>query len=204
MNYLAHCALAGAGATRGPAADLVVGGYLGDFLKGAVPPLPGRVGLGVQLHRRIDAMTQDQPDIRQSVARFGADLRRTAPIFVDLVADHFLARSFERYYPQPVDSFSLAVYQTLNRNRVLLPPSAQRLLDHMRRIDLMAAYRDIDVLARACLRIGERLRMPEIGPRAVAHIKAEYDGLAGDFAAYYPSLQRAVAAWLDDHEAGSP
>jgi acyl carrier protein phosphodiesterase len=196
MNYLAHCALA-----HGDE-ELVVGAFLGDFIKGRVQQLPGRVALGVRLHRRIDAITAWEPGIRQSVHRFGPQLRRTAGIFVDLAADHFLACDFERYYSAPLDRFSRGVYQTLDAHRALLPDDGRRLLDHMQRTDLLTAYRDIDVLARACLRIGERLAMPGIGPRAMARLNLEYDDFANDFAGYYPVLQGHVAEWLQQQAGG--
>jgi acyl carrier protein phosphodiesterase len=190
MNYLAHCALAGADE------DLVVGALLGDFLKGPVPELPGRVGLGVRLHRQIDAFTARQEDIRRSVLRFGPALRRTAPIFVDLAADHFLAIDFERYHEVPVDSFSRQVYQTLHLRRTLLPEPARRLLEYMTRTDLLAAYRERDVLARAYVRIGERLALPGIAPQAMERLVRDYDAFRADFADYYPALQRHAAEWV--------
>jgi acyl carrier protein phosphodiesterase len=197
MNYLAHCALAGADD------DLVVGGFLGDFLKGAVPALPGRVGLGVRLHRQIDAFTARQEDMRRSVLRFGPALRRTAPIFIDLTADHFLAIDFERYHGVPVDSFSRQVYEILHAHRSLLPAAARRLLEHMTRTDLLAAYREREVLARACVRIGERLALPGIAPQAVERLVRDYDAFRADFAAYYPVLQQHAAAWVRERLQGT-
>jgi acyl carrier protein phosphodiesterase len=72
----------------------------------------------------------------------------------------------------------------------------------MQRTDLLAAYRDVAVLARACDRIGERLRMPDLGPRAAAAIERDYDGLADDFRDYYPALQRHVTDWLAAEDTG--
>ena len=75
MNFLAHCALAGADE------DLIVGSFLGDFVKGPISTdLPTGVQRGVRLHRRIDAYSNMQADIRVSVERFPAELRRIAPV----------------------------------------------------------------------------------------------------------------------------
>ena len=86
MNYLAHCALGSAHP------EYLVGGFLGDFVKGAVPVhLPQRIQVGIRLHRRLDAYSATQPDIADSIARLPRSLRRVAPIFIDLLADHYLA-----------------------------------------------------------------------------------------------------------------
>ncbi len=197
MNFLAHCALAG------DDPDLVVGGFLGDFIKGPVPDLPGQIALGVRLHRRIDAITATEPGIRESVLRLGPELRRTGGIFVDLAGDHFLARHFARHHSVVVDDFSADVYRQLAVRQAVLPAPAVRLLDHMCRTDLLSNYRESAVLARAFQRIGDRLRRPELGGQALAAFERHYDALEADFADYYPALQQHVADWLaaqDDYD----
>ncbi|MEM8767504.1 MAG: hypothetical protein AAGE43_08685 [Pseudomonadota bacterium] len=70
MNFLAHCLIgheAAAGTDR--ASPLLAGGFLGDFIKGRVPEaMPGDLALGVRLHRRVDAFSNQQPAIRRSCA----------------------------------------------------------------------------------------------------------------------------------------
>ena len=51
MNFLAHCALS-VSETGKADAQYVVGGFLGDFVKGAVPShLPEDIQTGIRLHR---------------------------------------------------------------------------------------------------------------------------------------------------------
>ena len=92
MNYLAHALLAG------PHPEMVLGGLMGDFVKGRIGddwPEPLRGGL--LLHRRIDRYTDEHRVVAASRARFPPPRRRFAGIVVDVCFDHFLARDFERW-----------------------------------------------------------------------------------------------------------
>lgn len=191
MNYLAHCALAQAHP------ELIVGGYLGDFIKGPVPDhLPGQIGNGVRLHRRLDAYSAEQPDIRRSVMRLPSELLRFAPVFVDLVADHFLARRFHAEEGQPLDAFAAQVYAILDDRRALYPEPARRFLDSMRQHDLLCGYTHRSAVERAFQRIAMRLRRRDIVAPAMASLNGDYEGFEADFAAYYPDLKRHAAGWL--------
>jgi acyl carrier protein phosphodiesterase len=64
MNFLAHALLAG----DDPA--LVVGGVVGDWIKGPLPAgLPPDLARGVALHRAIDSHAETHPAFRRSRAR---------------------------------------------------------------------------------------------------------------------------------------
>ena len=191
MNFLAHCALAD---TR---PGILVGGFLGDFLKGPVPPeLPDDVRLGLRLHRRLDAFSAVEPNIKTSVLRLPSSARRLAPVFIDLATDHFLARSFERWHGEPLTDFTARAYRALQHPPDLLPMDAARFLDFAVEHDLFAAYVDFAPLERAFGRICRRLRRPELVETCMTSLGAEYAAFEGDFVRYYPELQAHARAWL--------
>ena len=71
MNHLAHFYLAH------PHEELMVGGFLGDFVKGKLSGKhPHRIELGIRLHRAIDAYTDQHPIVKQSQRRFDPAFRR--------------------------------------------------------------------------------------------------------------------------------
>ena len=84
VNYLAHAWLSRY------STDSLVGGMLGDFVKGRID---GRfsdpVCTGIRLHRAIDNYTDKHPLFRASRARISARRRRFAGIMVDVFYDHF-------------------------------------------------------------------------------------------------------------------
>ena len=86
MNFLAHFHLAW------PDEGLIAGGLEGDFYKGPLrDDLPEAVARGVQLHRAIDAYTDQHPALKELRAELPPHLRRFAGIVIDLSFDHFLS-----------------------------------------------------------------------------------------------------------------
>lgn len=191
MNFLAHCALG----SEHP--DYLVGGFLGDFIKGPVPAhLAGRVQIGVRLHRRLDAFSAVQPDIRTSAARLQPSLRRVAPVFVDLIADHFLARHFELMHAEALGSFNDRTYSTLAGRIGQFPPQARRFFHYLREQDLFGRYVEVGTVERAFARIGERLGIDGIVAPAMTAFAADYRSFEADFLRYYPALQAHAQQWL--------
>lgn len=191
MNFLAHCAL-------GAATDqLLVGGFLGDFVKGPIPDhVPSGIAEGVRLHRRLDAFSATEPNVRASCARLPGDLRRLAPPFVDLLADHFLARHFAAFHGGSLDAFGERAYAAIADAHDWLPPRAQRFFEYLRHHDLFARYQDLAAVEAAFTRISARLGRPEAVAPMMAATRVHYDALAADFAVYYPALGEHADRWL--------
>jgi acyl carrier protein phosphodiesterase len=201
VNHLAHLALAArapGGQYTDPLDDaLLVGGFLGDFVKGPMRgERPARIELGIRLHRAIDAQTARDPDILRSVERFGPALRRLAPIFVDILGDHLLARRFEQHHGQTLDDFSATAFASLRRHRAWLPDDARLLGDRLEAWDGLVAYRGTDVVERGFVRITERLRHSGMARDAIACLHAQLPALDDDFARYYPRLVEFAGTWL--------
>lgn len=196
MNFLAHCALGGADP------ELVVGGFLGDFVKGVVPgDLPAGIQAGIRLHRRVDAYSNTQPDIRRSVARFPPELRRVAPVFVDLIADHFLALEFERHFDESLAEFCRRTYAALDTHLDSLPAPARRFRRFAEDTDLFERYRHVETVARGFRRIAERLSMPDVDTAGTRTLEAEYAGLLSDFGRYFPDIRDHATGWIASNAA---
>jgi acyl carrier protein phosphodiesterase len=191
VNFLAHCALADS------EPHLVVGGFLGDFIKGTIPTdLPERVRVGVRLHRRLDAFSAVEPDIKRSILRLPATARRIGGVFVDLVTDHFLARGFEHLHRESLIAFTARTYRTLHSEADLLPPDARRFLDFASERDLFAAYVERAPIERAFARICRRLHRDELSDACMAALDADYASFEEDFGRYYPALRAHADEWL--------
>jgi len=174
-----------------------VGGFLGDFVKGPVPDdLPIGIQTGVRLHRRLDAYSAEQVDIRCSVERLPNHLRRVAPVFVDLLADHFLAIHFQRMHDETLREFELRAYRTLADFRAHFPPRAERFFDFLHSRAVFSRYTDVASVGRAFERVSERLRMPGIADDAMGALTQDYPAFENDFLRYYPALQRHSRQWL--------
>lgn len=202
MNFLAHSLIPEVAADPSHP-DLVAGGFLGDFIKGTLPPeLPPALAAGVRLHRRIDAYSNRQPDIRISCERFPRDLRRFAPIFVDVVADHLLVQHWSRFSPLPLPTFTASVYQAIDRHAELLPEHGRRFFDYMATEDLLASYGDTEVMLRSLRSVTRRLHRSALDDRMEDAVTRQLVGLEEDFIRYFPDLIDHARAWLSE-QAGS-
>ena len=191
MNHLAHLALAG------PDAQVITGSFLGDFVKGVLrAERPAAIELGIRLHRAIDAQTARDDTMRSSALRFGPALRRLAPIYIDVLADHLLATRFAVYHGQPLRDFTGAAYAALASQGRWLTADADGLRTRLQQHDGLAANLDIAAVQRGIQRIAQRLGREELIAASLVALDHQYLALVEDFLQYYPQLQHYAARWL--------
>lgn len=159
MNYLAHIWLSG------PDPGLRVGGLLGDFIKGPLSgKLPATLELGIKLHRQLDAWSNQHNEFASAAQLLGPGHRRIAPVVVDVLLDHFLARHWPAFCQQPLNSFARQFYQQMDAHQAHLPTAAKRWLAASREVDLLASYADREFLGpvfeRMEARRGRALGLP--------------------------------------------
>ncbi|KPY47228.1 Acyl carrier protein phosphodiesterase [Pseudomonas viridiflava] len=197
MNYLAHLHLGG----HRPAQ--LLGSLYGDFVKG---PLPGRfpaeLEAAIQLHRSIDAFTDNHPLIKASIARFPAQRRRYAGIMLDVFFDHCLARDWHRYADLPLEVFTRKVYGVLAAEPQL-PERLALIAPRMAAQDWLGSYREFGVLEQVLGGISRRLSRPEGLAGGMQELQALYQPLSADFAEFYPQLQDFAQAALAGRETTS-
>jgi len=188
MNYLAHAWLA----RHTP--ELITGGMLGDFVKGALGErYPHAVRAGILLHRAIDRYTDAHEIVVASRALVSTPRRRFAGILIDVFYDHFLACHWERYGEPPLEHFTAGVYAVLWPQRAGFPERLQRMLPWMRADDWLASYADLEAVDAALHGITRRFkRYPRAAVLAdgVEELVANYAALEAHFHAFFPELER--------------
>lgn len=185
MNFLAHALLAG----DQPA--LIVGGVIGDWIKGPLPgPLPADLARGVALHRAIDSFAESQPAFRRSRSRISAERRRYAGVLVDVIYDHLLARDWAALHHRPLDEYCAGVYGLIRARLNDLPAHSHPALAMMANEDWLTSYARIDGIADVLARMSRRARQPNPLANGEREFLADVDGYTGDF-----------YAWLDDTKA---
>ena len=197
MNFLAHCLIPDrAVEPREP--GLIAGGFIGDFVKGPVPDdLPPSLAEGVRLHRRIDAYSNQHPLIRRSCDRFPPTLRRFAPVLVDVVADHLLARQWARFHPAALTEFTADAYAAIAPHVHRLPEPGKRFFRYMSEEDVLARYRYRQAMHRGLMAIMQRLNRPQWSGHVIELVEARLDALDEDFLGYFPDLIAHAAEWLN-------
>ena len=189
MNFLAHCLLAR------PGQGWIAGGVLGDFVKGRMSEsLPPELRAGIRLHRRLDAFCNHLADVKPSIARFGPELRRAAPVLLDIVADHCLALTWPRYADVALADFSGEVYAALRRFDAHVPDRGRPFIARMIDTDLLARYGEPAVRDRALQYVLSRLRLTHLNPKLASLLDTQLPSFVEDFHGYFPKLQAFAAA----------
>lgn len=191
MNFLAHALLAG------DAPALVVGGVVGDWIKGPLPAgLPEDLARGVALHRAIDSFAETHPAFCASRARMSAGRRRYAGVLVDIFYDHLLARDWARYREDELGGYCAVVYRQIAERRHHLPESAHQAIELMAREDWLQSYTGLEGIADVLARMSRRARQPNPLAGGEVEFIAAAEGFERDFCEWLPDAQRFVADWL--------
>jgi acyl carrier protein phosphodiesterase len=190
MNFLAHAYLAG----DEPA--LIVGGLVGDWVKGPLPgALPQDLARGVALHRAIDAHAERHPAFRASRARVSPARRRYAGVLVDIFYDHLLAHGWANYHAQPLDAYSASVYALVAARLHEIPRSAHFCLQLMVAEDWLAGYAQFADIATILARMARRARQPNPLTGGEEEFAAHAAGFATDFAVWLVDAKHHAQDW---------
>lgn len=192
MNFLAHAVLAG----DDPA--LIVGGVIGDWIKG---PLPGRLppdlARGVALHRAIDSHAEGNPAFQRSRNRVGGERRRYAGILVDIFYDHLLARDWLCHQPGALDAYCADVYRLIDGRLADLPEHAHHAMRLMAGENWLASYAELSGIADVLRRMSQRARQPNPLAGGEQAFVADAAGFAEDFANWQADARQFVAQWIE-------
>ncbi|MBT4161373.1 MAG: DUF479 domain-containing protein [Gammaproteobacteria bacterium] len=198
MNHLAHLALAG----DEPA--LLVGAFLGDFIKGRLESrFPPDIERGIRLHRAIDAFTDSHPNVRESSKRFEPPYRRYSGIILDVVFDFLLAKSWSTYYDTDLEAYSHSVLSTLIEHSQHLPAQAETMARRMHEANSLAAHGEERFLRYSLTRLSSRLSRDNPLDTAYEYCTNRLDHLDADFHEFYPLLQDFCDEWKQQHPSGT-
>jgi acyl carrier protein phosphodiesterase len=207
VNFLAHCVL-GALASESRNEGLIAGGILGDLWKGVIPAhWPPEIRAGVRLHRRVDAVSNQHPGIRRSCERFPADLRRLAPVFVDIHADLALTGFWNTHVAEPQTDFIQRCNGVISNWRewgLELSPAAAHFLDFIIERDLLTAYGTWEGVGLCMEGVARRLRKPELPRLALSTCQDLSVSLCNDFNSYFPDLQSEARRFISAEFKRSP
>ena len=157
--------------------------------------IPHDLRAGLRLHRRIDTISNHLPEIRCAYHRFGPELRRIAPVLLDLVADHVFANHWSALSRSSLQSFTYYCYRTLNLFE--LPPNAKVFVKRMVESDLLAGYGDRAVAYCAMQHVLARVGVADLSIHLEDLLETKKEELEGDFFQYFPKLEHQVAGWID-------
>ena len=197
MNHLAHLALAG------DKPEMVIGGFLGDFVKGRLNDrFDPEIEAGIRLHRAIDAFTDQHPETTSAAGRFKPPYRRYSGILLDVLFDHLLAQNWSDYYDSELEQFSKDVLTLLVKSRGHLPLRVHQMVTRMQSVNSLASYGEVRFLEGAFSQLSRRLTRTNPIDDALNPCLKLLPYILQDFQRFYPELQAFCHDWQNSHQPG--
>ncbi|MEZ5047559.1 MAG: ACP phosphodiesterase [Chitinophagaceae bacterium] len=111
MNYLAHAYLS----FNNP--NILIGNMMGDWVKGnQKDKYPLNIQKGIQLHKIIDKKTDQNSKFQEAVRFLKPAYPLSAPIFMDIFFDYFLANNLIFFNDQNLKTFTQETYTIIEKN----------------------------------------------------------------------------------------
>lgn len=191
MNILFHMLLSGHDE------QLMVGNFMGDFVKGPLDdtyPVPIRNGL--LLHRKIDCFAQGNSSFQTSRLRISPRFGLYRGVLVDLYYDHFLALGWQQWSLVDFDEYLAASRKVLDRYLPLMPPRLQEFMPIIFN-DLLPSYATISGIDAALKRMSRRVRRDNPLGSGTNELVLHYNELKSDFESFMVEVQQFTNEYIN-------
>lgn len=187
MNFLAHLLLSGNNER------VMVGNFIGDFVKGAqIENFGEEIQKGIRLHRSIDEYTDTHPVVFTSKKRLRSKFRHYAPVIVDVFYDHFIARDWHIYAGEPLLEFTHRFYETMKKYSDKIPQAVNEMLKYMMANNWLYHYQYIEGIDKALTGMSKRTKFDSKMEDAARVLEAYYEEFEKEFKEFFPDLQQHV------------
>lgn len=152
MNYLGHIYLSFGDH------ELATANLFGDFVKGKnLSHLPQEIQVGIRLHRAIDSFTDQHEAVKEILQLIRADLPKVAPIAIDLIFDHLLAKHWETLHNSALDNYLTEFYGHILKHKSKYPDPFQRFVQQLISYNWIAHYSSLDGLTKMSHGVSKKL-----------------------------------------------
>ena len=194
MNFLAHIALSGNDT------DIIIGNFIGDFIKGsAYNNYPEALKKGMLLHRSIDSFTDNHPLTVQSKRRFYKEFPKMGGIITDVIYDYFLCLHWSKFYTIELDVFIAKTYETLAENKHLYPQEMDTLYHHLTTTNWFNRYKTQEGTALSLTELGKRMNYPKDLSLAFKIVNDNTAEFYAEFDQFYSELKVHCAAFIKNN-----
>ncbi len=184
MNFLGHFYLS----KNDP--GLLVGNFIADFVKGKqYLDYPDEISKGIIMHRKIDHYTDRHSMIRKGRKRLFPFYRHYAGVIMDMYYDHLLARFWNEYTSEPLETFSSSVYNTIESYWKFLPEMARYMFPYMKSGNWLVRYQTTEGLGKSLNGMSRRLNNNSKLELAVTQLHEYYDDFRSEFEKFMPELK---------------
>lgn len=197
MNFLAHLYLS----HQHP--ELAIGNMIADFIKNKeVKDYPGSIQTGIALHRLIDTYTDAHPLVRKGTKRMRPSQGKYAPVVLDILYDHLLAKNWNLYSQQSLEKFAEQQYRLLEDHMEIMPKKLKKNLPGMIAGNWLVAYGWDKGIRYTLQRMDERTKFPSAFSLAFDELKAHYSKYNLEFNSFFPEIIRETKTFISAHSQG--
>ena len=193
MNYLAHAYLS----FNQP--DILVGNMISDFIKGKKQydyPIP--IQKGIQLHRAIDAFTDNHSAVREAKLYLKPAVGLYSGAFIDIVFDHYLAKDTIIFTEiNQLASFAAQTYQSLETYEALFPDNFKKMFPYMKQNNWLYNYQFAWGIEKSFANIARRATYLTSSGECFKLWEENYDAIHQLYKAFFPDLKLYVLESLD-------
>ena len=189
MNFLAHLHLAHLADSSLP------GNLLADFVRGnPQADYPADIVDGIFMHRRIDVMTDNLPEVKAARDWFRPQTRRVAPITLDVMWDHFLSYHWARISPDmPLNEFVRYAQAQVTPVLPDSPPRFVNLNAYLWSERWLERYEDMDFIQSVLNGMASRRPRLDALRDSWQDLDTHYDKLEQQFWHFYPRMMAQAA-----------
>lgn len=185
MNFLAHLYLSG------NSDELKIGNFIGDYVKGRkYQDYPIMVQQGILIHRQIDSFIDAHPDIKPGKLRLRKKYGRYAGIVTDIFCDHFLAKEWNKYSQQELNSFIKKVHSLLINHHRILPAKVKSFLPYLVVNKRLLSYATISGVKKTLHSMSKYSTLPAASDFAIEILKTYYHDYLTEFHVFFPKIIR--------------
>ncbi len=187
MNYLAHLVLSYHDE------DLLLGNFVADFVKNKdMPQFSTGIQQGIMLHRKIDAFTDNHPEVKKATKKLRTVQRKYAPVVADVFYDYILYQNWEKYNEIAFLDFERKVYAILDDKKHLFSGNIAEITAKMVAGQWLRGYQSIAGIDYVFSRLKKRARFENNFEKAAKQLEAEYPSFEQTFYLFFPELQAYV------------
>ena len=183
MNFLAHAYLS----FEDP--EVLTGNMISDFVKGKKKfEYPPRILEGINLHREIDAFTDNNNITREAAKHFKPAYGLYALPFMDVVYDHFLAVELQSGGTDFLQRFTASTYDKIGQYEDILPQAFKSLFPYMKQQNWLYNYQFTDGISKSFGGLVHRAKYLSDSAPALGIFEDHYDTFRTAYDDFFPLL----------------
>ena len=179
----------------------MLGNFIADAVKGRhFEDYPENVKKGILLHRYIDDFTDSHAIVLETKVLFRPVYHKLAPILVDMLYDHYLAKNWPDYHNLTLRQFVDESYAYLKSNKQLMPERMQFMLPYMIKYDWLYNYQYQAGIERTLLGMSKRVREGAVLKHGWRDLLPIYTQVEDQFKRFMKEIIPATENWLKEYD----